>query len=205
MICFSSRLLWNNKMIWSIITIRFCLKSIHNNSDFTQPRSVITFCCLVFLCKALQLAESSISLLNIKSHLISSCPRQATGSWKNILLKTLISFVVKRLMRFVFPWWPPPHSIRDNNESSQRPQGHQNSARPQRFNYCGTSYTTWRSPCECFLLPSSQGFWDRQRLGLLAKGWHMEWQNSCVCLSGLVFIRLTFAGSGSSRLWRSQG
>lgn len=48
--------------------------------------------------------------------------------------------------------------------------------------------------------PSSQGFQDLLRMGSRAKGWHTEWQNSCVCLSTLVFIRLTFAGSGSSRL-----
>lgn len=84
-------------------------------------------------------------------------------------------------MCFVFPWRPRRTAHKTIMKALK---GHQNSARRQRLSYCGTwrSYTTWRSPREP-PPPSSRGFWDRQRLGLLAKGWHTEWQNSCVCLS----------------------
>lgn len=65
-----------------------------------------------------------------------------------------------------------PRCTQDNNESSLRPAEWCGRVL-NGVSYCGTwrSYTTWRLPWECFLPPpSSRGFWDRQRLGLLAKG-----------------------------------
>lgn len=110
--------------------------------------------------------------LNTKSHLISSDPRQTTGSWKNILLKNLVSFVESRLMCFVLPWWLRSTAHKTIMKASQRPQGHQKSARPQRFSYCGTwrSYTTWRSPRECFLPPIISGLLRPAKIGLASKG-----------------------------------
>jgi len=43
--------------------------------------------------------------LNIKSHQMSCDTGQTSGSLRNILLWSLISFVGKLLMCFVFPWW----------------------------------------------------------------------------------------------------
>lgn len=184
-------------MIWLIITIRFYWKSINSNIELLH--SIATW---LLNCICSQMNCRIIYFIS-KYHFTSSNLWPQTDHWI-LLLSDLMSFVENCLMCLVFPWRPRRTAHKTIMKALK---GHQNSARPQRLSYCGTwrSYTTWRSPWECFLPPSSRGFWDRQRLGLLAKGWHTEWQNSCVCLSGLVFIRLTFAGSGSSRLQRSQG
>lgn len=88
-----------------------------------------------------------------------------------LLLGNLMSFCGEAVDVFCVSMVNLPRCTQDNNESSQRPAEWCGRVL-NGLSYCGTwrSYTTWRSPWECFLPPpSSRGFWDRQRLGLLAK------------------------------------
>lgn len=124
-----------------IITIDFHLKNVNFCLGLLYCVFFVTHPVHNELHSSEDTPQNSGFSLNIKSHQISPDPHwlleEHLVDEPDILCGgTLDVFCVSMVTR--------PHSTQDNNESSQRPQGHHNSARPQRFSFCGTwrSYTT---------------------------------------------------------------